>query len=349
MNQLKDTTIRHAVLLEQLKAGELDNLQNYYRKLDQILRERLTRQELNQLSRRAYKSFLNELENDLTIVLQEMADQIEQKTTDIATYEVEFEHKNLTNNLGGKFKKIAQSVLLATLAIVPIQVAGAVSGKTIAEAIKTFPNEAERLINSIKVGVAQSKTNSEIITSIRGTKANSYTDGTLNVVRNGIDSTVKTIISHSVTVAKEGLYKANDDVVEYVQWVSTLDRRTTATCRYLDGKIFKKGEGPRPPIHYNCRSTIIPVSRLSATFTKSRASETGQVDGDITYYEWLKQQPIAFQDQALGKTRGQLFRDGGLTSEQFAALQLDRNFKPITLERMKELEPLAFERAGLSN
>lgn len=348
MISLRDSTIRHAVLLEQLKAGKIEALQLYYRELDRLIRELLTRQELKDLTSKKYQAFLKTAEKELTAVLQEIAEQIEQKASDTALYEAEFEHKNLTNNLDGKFKTLSKAALLVALSSVPLQVSGAIAGKTINEAVKTIPNEAQRLVNSIKVGVAQNKENSEIITSIRGTKTNNYTDGTLNVVRNGIESTVKTIISHSVTVAKEGLYKANDDVVKYVQWVSTLDRRTTATCRYLDGKIFKKGEGPRPPIHYNCRSTIIPVTKLSATFTKSRASETGQVDGDITYYEWLKQQPIAFQDQVLGKTRGQLFRDSGLTSEQFAALQLDRNFKPISLDRMKELEPLAFERAGLN-
>ncbi len=73
----------------------------------------------------------------------------------------------------------------------------------------------------------------------------------------------------------------------------------------------------------------------------------GQVAADLSYYDWLKLQPSAFQDQALGPTRAKLFRDGGLTLERFSELQLDRNFKPLTLEQMKKLEPLAFERAGI--
>ena len=45
--------------------------------------------------------------------------------------------------------------------------------------------------------------------------------------------------------------------------------------------------------------------------------------------------------------RAKLFREGGLTVERFAELQLDRNFAPLTLARMKVLEPLAFEQAGI--
>ncbi|AZS50403.1 phage head morphogenesis protein [Entomomonas moraniae] len=278
-----------------------------------------------------------------------MAEKVSHKLTDIALYEAEFEQKNLTKTLGEKFKSIAKTTLISSLAVIPLQVSGSIAGKTVNEAINIIPIESQRLINAIKVSVAQGKSNAEIITSIRGTKANQYTDGILNVSRNSIDSTVRTLIGHTATVAKETLYKANDSAIEGVQWVSTLDRRTTSTCAALDGQIFRQGEGPRPPLHYNCRSVVIPVTRLSRLFSQgtTRASETGQVSGDLTYYSWLQRQSSTFQDQALGPVRGQLFRDGGLSAERFAQLQIDRNFRPITLARMRELEPLAFERAGL--
>jgi hypothetical protein len=34
--------------------------------------------------------------------------------------------------------------------------------------------------------------------------------------------------------------------------------------------------------------------------------------------------------------------------KRFSELQLDRNFHPLTLDQMKALEPLTFERAGLA-
>ncbi|MNR66542.1 hypothetical protein D3C85_1900820 [compost metagenome] len=69
---------------------------------------------------------------------------------------------------------------------------------------------------------------------------------------------------------------------------------------------------------------------------------------DLSYYNWLKQQPASFQDRAIGPVRAKLFREGGLSIERFAELQLDRNFSPLTLAQMKAIEPLAFERAGLT-
>jgi hypothetical protein len=73
----------------------------------------------------------------------------------------------------------------------------------------------------------------------------------------------------------------------------------------------------------------------------------GPIDGGTNYYQWLKTQPSAFQDAALGKTRARLFRDGGLTAERFAALQLDRRFEPLTLDELRALDPLAFIKAGI--
>jgi hypothetical protein len=106
-------------------------------------------------------------------------------------------------------------------------------------------------------------------------------------------------------------------------------------------------------VTHNCRSTVVAVTRFSALFAKdaTRASigDSGaqQVRADLSYYDWLKQQPAAFQDKAIGPVRAKLFREGGLSIERFSELQLDRNFAPLTLAQMRALEPLAFERAGV--
>lgn len=55
------------------------------------------------------------------------------------------------------------------------------------------------------------------------------------------------------------LFAENADIVKGVQWVAKLDSHTTPICRELDEQIFPLDKGPRPPAHYNCRSTIAPV------------------------------------------------------------------------------------------
>ena len=84
-----------------------------------------------------------------------------------------------------------------------------------------------------------------------------------------------------------------------------------------------------------------------ATRASVGANGGQQVGADLDYYHWLQQQPAAFQTEALGPVRAKLFREGGLSVERFAELQLDRNFTPLTLRQMIDLEPLAFERASI--
>ena len=141
------------------------------------------------------------------------------------------------------------------------------------------------------------------------------------------------------------------------RWVSILDSKTSQICRSLDGQVFSFGRGPIPPAHPNCRSSIVAEIRGKwrkrddkGRFAKDdrvRPSPSGDVPATMTYYEWLKQQPEEFQDDALGVTRAELFRKGGISAERFAALNLDRNFEPLTLAEMRKLAPRVFKRAGI--
>lgn len=49
-------------------------------------------------------------------------------------------------------------------------------------------------------------------------------------------------------------------VVDRVQYKAILDNRTTNICAGLHDKIFEKGQEPRPPMHFNCRSVIVPIT-----------------------------------------------------------------------------------------
>ncbi|RYE69683.1 MAG: phage head morphogenesis protein, partial [Oxalobacteraceae bacterium] len=98
---------------------------------------------------------------------------------------------------------------------------------------------------------------------------------------------------------------------------------------------------------------VVAITRFSALLSKggTRASVgdggAQQVRADLSYYEWLVLQPAAFQDKAIGPVRAKLLRDGGLSVQRFSDLQLGRNFAPLTLQQMKALEPIAFERANI--
>jgi len=79
-------------------------------------------------------------------------------------------------------------------------------------------------------------------------------------------------------------------------------------------------------------------------FARKRAKQlTGNVPASMSYQDWLKTQSPAFQDQILGKTKGQLFRQGGLTLDKF----VDKRFNPVTISQLRTLNQEAFKKAGL--
>ena len=79
------------------------------------------------------------------------------------------------------------------------------------------------------------------------------------VADNQINAMVRTSINQVANQTSQQVYKANQDVTNKYRYVATLDSRTSAICRALDGQEFDYGKGPTPPQHFNCRSTTVPV------------------------------------------------------------------------------------------
>ena len=50
-------------------------------------------------------------------------------------------------------------------------------------------------------------------------------------------------------------------VISGFQYSAILDDRTSEICRGLHGKKFKAGDEPIPPMHFNCRSVLIPITK----------------------------------------------------------------------------------------
>ena len=209
--------------------------------------------------------------------------------------------------------------------------------------------QIQRMENQMRLSRARGMTIDQTVRAFNGTKAKGYKDGIMGKNWSDARTVIRTATQHVSSASRNAMWVANSDIMDSYQWVSTLDGVTSDVCKSLDGKVFKIGQGPLPPIHPNCRSTTVPYfppSRFDDGATRS--SLHGYVDVDTTYYQWLMDQPEAFQIDALGKTRAKLFRDGGLSPEEFGDLQLGKNFKPMTLKQMQEKMPNVFEKAGVT-
>ena len=133
-----------------------------------------------------------------------------------------------------------------------------------------------------------------------------------SVANNQVVTLVRTSINQVANTASQQVYEANQDITKKYRYVATLDTRTSAICRALDGREFEYGKGPMPPQHFNCRSTTVPVIDYKALgFTPppagTRASVDGQVPANESYGQWLAKQSTATKAQALGASKVSYF------------------------------------------
>lgn len=346
---LADDLTRHAVYLERLKVGEIRKFAPFLREIDRRLRDVLTRGGLTAFQQARAQAMLAEVDGILRDVLGRYAAQTTRDLRELAGYEGEFVAGMLAEHgFAANVPTVGQ--LWAAASVQPL---AAGKGKLLEGFIAEWTQaERERVTGALRLAVAEGQTVSQAVTAIRGTKAANYADGVLAITQRNAEAVVRTSIAHVTAAARHETYAANDDILAGYMWSATLDQRTSATCRALDGRVFQFGKGPMPPAHVNCRSSTTPVLRdewKALTKGAKRSSMDGPVDATTSYYDWLKRQPASFQDEVLGPTRAKLLRDGGLSAHRFAELQLDRRWQPLTLDEMRRLEPLAFKRAGLTS
>lgn len=351
--KLLDAVIRNQVYLERLKTGEVNQFAAFLKEIDKGLRERLSGgKELTEYSRQRIETLLVTVDGMLGEIFANYYDELAGHLLELADYEAENEAKIITGvSEQPNFEMVIPAPAQVRAAVMshPLSVRGPDGGKLLEPFIKDWTHTEQKAITgAIRQGFFEGQTNAQIIQRIRGTKANKFTDGLLATTSRHADAIVRTAVQHTASVARMVTLKANADVCKGYQWSSTLDGRTSAPCRSLDGQVFEFGKGPVPPIHIRCRSSMLPA--LSDEFAwltegETRASAQGPVDAKQTYYEWLKTQGHDFQDDVLGKTKGKIFRDGGISPEKFASLSMDKNFEPLTLAELRKLEPAAFQKA----
>jgi SPP1 gp7 family putative phage head morphogenesis protein len=167
---------------------------------------------------------------------------------------------------------------------------------------ETTSDIARRLIGILQFGEEPSMINRTLKKIIAaGGQSTSIAD-------NQIMALVRTSINQVANAASMAIYEANQDITKKYQYVAALDTRTSAICRALDGQEFEYGKGPMPPQHFNCRSKVVAVIDYeNLGFTPppegTRASKDGQVDANINYSQWLKNQPRSVQEEVLGKDK----------------------------------------------
>ena len=122
------------------------------------------------------------------------------------------------------------------------------------------------------------------------------------LANNQIMTLVRTSVNQVANKASQETYKANDSVTKKYRYIATIDSRTTLLCASKDDKLFDYNDGPMPPLHFNCRSTTVPVidwdglnkeygivapDDIEGVGKAKRASIDGPIPAGTSYGDWL--------------------------------------------------------------
>lgn len=205
-----------------------------------------------------------------------------------------------------------------------------------------------KFTDTVRQGMLRGDTTSQIVSALRGTKANRYKDSVLNGNYRSAEALVRTSVQSVANDSRLQTFKDNSDIIKGIEWVSTLDNRTSDVCQALDGAQWDLNGNPLGhdmvypggTAHWGCRSTTVAItksfkelgSKNAKEIPKStRASMDGQVSEKKGYEAWLKTKPKSYQEQALGVKKRKLWDEGKLGFSDLT----NQAGNPLTLDQLE--------------
>lgn len=340
---LVNASVRHAIYINRFGGSQIKEMLPYLARIRRNIAAELDTTSIANMSRRRLKRLYNEITGLNAAALEAMGKKLKGNMREFAAYERDFSARMLSRGTKVDWDVPSQNQVVVAILTQPVlEIAN--KGLPIDDLLEEFSDKkAQQLVQVIQEGVVTGKSNAAILEDM-----SFVTDVSM---ANGLKALVRTVTTHTSDVARQELYRENEDVIEGVQWVATLDSDTCLTCGGLDGQLFEQGRVPDQP-HFNCRCVTVPI-------VKREFSIQGVVEGldrpargpgnepqhgiaaSTTYNDWLRDQPAWFQDDVLGVTRGQLFREGGLRIERFT----DDNRNTLTINQLKNSDERAIKSA----
>lgn len=386
LEKLMDEYIRHQTYLIRYSNGlsreAADLLATTESKLNELVlvySDRLSGQPLrSRNAQEILKSFENAVRAARGIAWDEIDELINNQMVELAKEEAKYNIIAIDDALPVVLNLSVPSVTQVTQIALAQPFQGRVLGDWLART-KNF--DAERIVRKTKTAILDGLTPTEVARSIVGTSRMRFRDGEARKAFRDMESVILTVTNGINNEVRSTVYEQNSDIIKMERFMATLDSRTTLTCMAAESKdvglgpgIYRLGEGPKPPLHFRCRSLRVAIFRpedlISRPFNpttekmivkefakannlkkvtsradlprgyktkfdefarKRKRELIGQTPGSTTYQQFLKKQSREFQDEVLGPTRAQLFRDGELTLDRFVA----RDGDVLTLDELR--------------
>ena len=185
--------------------------------------------------------------------------------------------KNVAEERGKHFKKeLSDKQIEEILRYHPVD------GKSIAQWFeKVRTDDLNRITQTVQRASVEGMSVSKVVKAIRGTKENDYKDGVLETTRESARMMARTVINGVASNSMLETCAENADVIDGIKFIATLDAKTCPFCGSYDGKIWKPDEAAlvkRPPLHPNCRCTVIPYIDMGEELEGNRPAANADFD-----------------------------------------------------------------------
>lgn len=366
---LQSEFIAHSVSLQRLSSYEQYRVRGFLKKLEADLVEQLGGFAVEGPTRAKLRTTLATCRSLIKESYGEITTSVNKRLLPVGLAEQEFLNQAFTVSMGVALPYAGITEEQITTLISNTWIRGAPSADWWSQ---QSANLSMRFSNEMRMGYAQGESVSSLVQRIRGTwtgrKSQYYVDdkvkwfyeysgGIMDTSTRQAEALVRTAVQQISADVRTKVLKNNEDILKGMQWVATLDASTTPLCRERDGLLYTLEGDPighsveflgGPPAHWNCRSTLVPVTKgfdeilgtkgIDAAYEKEleksdmRASIDGEVPGKTTYSEWFKNQDVATQKEILGPRKWELWNDNKLSFSQMT----DSRGRPLTVEELRK-------------
>lgn len=365
---LVDAFVAHTIDLMRVAEDSRLTITGLLLELEKSLMESLASETVGARTKRRMEALLVQARAQVASMYTTLETSHSSALLSVAGAEVVFFNKALKAGLGVAFPSIAltEEQLLAAASNVLIE--GAPSAEWWKGQKQSFQ---QRFTREIRMGYLQGESVKQLTERVRGLSSSRSvqyrgTDGKLKTTpyySGGVSSTsirqAEALARTSVQAVAEDvrmrIIRRHEDVMKGMMWHATLDSRTTPLCRARDGKLYTLDGQPightqaflgGPPAHWNCRSTLVPVtksweelgysSKIDAIYDDfvkggKRASMDGAVPASTTYGDWFGRLSESRQKDILGQRRWNVWKEKGLS---FTDL-VDQRGRPLSVAALK--------------
>ena len=271
--------IRHQIGVRRFSSGEVKKALELLEKSDAELVIKLRRGLAKLKGGRSintdrFRAMIDDLKVARNELMKKYRSDVRGSLDALVAIEVEFEQEILQQSIPVDIElaSIQLSSVRAAIRSKPFS-GGSDAARTLGQWFEDLRRaDQRRLIEAIQLGVTQGESIDTIVRRVVGTRKNGFRDGVLAISRRNAETIVRTAINHISNAAREEVWEGNEDIIQALKWVSTLDGRTSSICRARDGRFAIIGNKAlprdvpklipttaRPPAHPACRSLMIAI------------------------------------------------------------------------------------------